>query len=97
VIIRLLRCGTIGTKRIYNCNTKRWVVVYHWYLDVAFCEDNDGRIVDRVVVCNLDILCKLVLNVLWFVDVGRKDCGMCKKCNLVGWSLPKYIEQILSI
>jgi len=76
---------------------KHWMVEStHWHLDVTFREDAD-RTIDKVVACNINILRKLALNVLRLIDVGKKNCGIRKKRNLVGWSLPKYLEQILSI
>ena len=79
------------------CDSGHWMVEsLHWYLDVTFHEDAD-RTVDKVVVCNLNILRKLVLNILWLVDVGKKNVGMRKKRNMIGWNLPKYLEQILTI
>jgi hypothetical protein len=35
---------------------------------------------------------KLALNVLRLIDVGKKDVGIAKKRNIIGWNLPKYFE-----
>jgi len=29
--------------------------------------------------------------------VGKKNVGIAKKRNMIGWNLPKYLEQILTI
>jgi hypothetical protein len=48
----------------------RWMVgSMYWYLDVTFKEGNDYMF-NKQVVFNLDIMCKLALNLFRLLDVG---------------------------
>jgi len=88
---------SLGVSEVARAIRGHWMVEStHWHLDVTFHEDVD-RTVDKVVACNLNILRKLALNILRLVDVGKKNVGIAKKRNMIGWNLPKYLEQILTI
>jgi len=88
---------SLGVAEVARAIRGHWMVEStHWHLDVTFHEDAD-RTVDKVVACNLNILRKLALNILRLVDVGKKNAGIAKKRNIIGWNLPKYLEQILAI
>ena len=88
---------SLGVAEVARAIRGHWMVEsLHWHLDVTFHEDADHT-VDKVVACNLNILRKLALNILWLVDVGKKKAGMRKKRNMIGWNLPKYLKQILTI
>jgi len=87
----------LGVSEIARAIRGHWMVEsVFWHLDVTFHEDDDHT-VDKVVACNLNILRKLALNILRLVDVGKKKAGIAKKRNIIGWNLPKYLEQILTI
>jgi predicted transposase YbfD/YdcC len=88
---------SLGVAQVARAIRGHWMVEsVFWHLDVTFHEDDD-RTVDKVVACNLNILRKLALNILRLVDVGKKKAGIAKKRNMIGWNLPKYLEQILTI
>ena len=50
----------------------------HWHLDVTFCEDGDLTL-EKKASYNLNIMRKLLLNVLKLVEVGSKGLRMNKE------------------
>jgi predicted transposase YbfD/YdcC len=73
-----------------------WVVEsVHWHLDVTFREDDD-RTLDEFAAFNLNILRKLALNFLKFVDVGKKHVSLRRKRYIISFDLSKHIQQLLA-
>ncbi|MDR2203189.1 MAG: ISAs1 family transposase [Nitrososphaerota archaeon] len=75
-----------------------WMVeAMHWHLDVMFGEDA-CRVLDKVAAFNLNILRKLVLNMLRVLDVNCKCAtSLVKKRFVVGCDPVRYLAQILTL
>ena len=74
-----------------------WMVEsYHWHLDVTFREDAN-QTAEKQVAFNLNILKKLVLNLLKLVDMGKTAKSMKKKRFKLCLNPAKYIETVLNI
>jgi len=72
-----------------------WMVEsYHWHLDVTFREDANLTI-DKESSFNLNILKKIALNTLKFVDLGFKNISIKNKRLVIGLNFEKYFEIIL--
>jgi len=75
----------------------RMVESHHWHLDVTFREDRD-RTLDKYVAFNLNIMRKIVLNLLKLLDVGHTGVvSLRKKRYVLCCSSIKYLEQILTV
>jgi predicted transposase YbfD/YdcC len=83
-------------KEIARTIRSLWMVEsYHWHLDVTFREDAD-RTLNKHVAFNLNIMRKLVLNVLKLLDAGRK-LSLNKKRFMICCNPLKYLSQILEL
>jgi predicted transposase YbfD/YdcC len=74
-----------------------WMVEsYHWHLDVTFREDSNHTL-EKQAAFNLNILRKLVLNVLKIIETGRKPLSLRKKRFSIGTNPEKHLEVIMGI
>jgi len=74
-----------------------WMVEsMHWHLDVTFREDGN-HVVDRHVAFNLNIMRKLVINLLKLLDMGAGVVTMPKRRYRICCNPVKYLEQILTV
>ena len=75
-----------------------WMVEsMHWHLDVTFREDQDHTL-DKVVAFNLNILRKLVLNLLKLLNMNQTGViSLRKRRYIICCSPMKYLEQILTV
>ena len=73
-----------------------WMVEsYHWHLDVTFREDANHTI-DKDAAFNLNIIKKVALNILKFIDVGFKKISIKNKRLVIGWDFENYFETVMN-
>jgi len=73
-----------------------WMVEsYHWHLDVTFREDANQTI-EKDSAFNLNIIKKIALNTLKFIDLGFKGISIKNKRLVIGWDFEKYFETIMA-
>jgi len=74
-----------------------WMVEsYHWHLDVTFRED-ENRTLDKVAAFNLNIMKKLALNTLRFIDVGVKGISLKGKRYMICANFERYFDIIMAL
>ena len=87
----------LDIKEIVRAIRGHWMTEsYHWHLDVTFREDADQTL-NKHVAYNLNIMRKLALNVLKYLDVGRKNVSMKKKRYMICCNPRKYFSKLLKI
>ena len=73
-----------------------WMVEsYHWHLDVTFREDANQTL-EKDSAFNLNIIKKVALNTLKFIDLGFKCISIKNKRLVIGWDFEKYFESIMA-
>jgi len=73
-----------------------WMVEsYHWHLDVTFREDANQTL-EKDSAFNLNIVKKIALNTLKFIDLGFKGISIKNKRLVIGWDFEKYFETIIA-
>ena len=86
----------LNVNEIARAIRSHWMVEsYHWHLDVTFREDANQTI-DKESAFNLNILKKIALNTLKFIDLGFKNISIKNKRLVIGWNFEKYFELILN-
>jgi predicted transposase YbfD/YdcC len=88
---------SMDAKEMARAIRGHWMVEsYHWHLDVTFREDADHTL-NKHVAYNMNIMRKLALNVLKFLDVVRKHISITKKRFMLCCNPLKYFGRILDI
>ena len=87
----------VDVKEIARAIRSHWMIEnYHWHLDVTFKEDND-KTLDKHIAYNLNIMRKLVLNILKLFDVGigKKNISIPKKRYIFSCNAKKYLRLLM--
>jgi predicted transposase YbfD/YdcC len=87
----------VDVMEIARAIRSHWMVEsFHWHLDVTFREDANHTI-DKTAAFNLNIMKKIAINTLKFVDVAVKNISLKNKRLMIGWNFEKYFESIMAI
>ena len=87
----------LDVKEIARAIRGHWKIEsFHWHLDVTFRED-ENRTLEKDAAYNLNIIRKMAINVLKFIDMGIKKLSLKNKRYMISMNSWLYLERVLEI
>jgi len=88
---------SLDVKEISRAIRGHWIVEsYHWHLDVTFREDSNHTL-DKAAAYNLNIMKKVAINTLKFIDIGIKRISLKNKRYMICANFEKYFDILMGI
>ena len=69
---------------------------YHWHLDVTFRE-NANHTVDKYAAYNLNIIKKIVLNMLKILEMVPQKSSLKSKRFRISLNVEKYLKKLMTL